>query len=100
MSDSDLLVGRAFNQTYYRENRTESYVEVPPACIITLSDGTTFRLGEQFTGFGGWNMEFNVLANDRDTGHMAQRIEMRNGVVKIFGRTGWRTWSRKHRNFV
>lgn len=97
--DSELLVGKAVGQTFYREDKTESYVTVPPALIVTASDGTTFTLGTEFLG-GGWNMEFNVLCNDRDTGEFASRIECARGVVRIFGQAGWRTWSRSRRTFI
>jgi len=97
--DSEMLVGQAVGQKFYRENKTESYVTVPPALIVTASDGTTFTLGTEFLG-GGWNMEFNVLCNDKDTGEFASRIECRAGVVRIFGQAGWRTWSRSRRTFI
>lgn len=97
--DSELLIGRAVGQRFVRENVTESYVTVPPALIVTASDGKTFTLGSEYLG-EGWNMEFNVLCDDRATGEFASRIECRKGVVRIFGRAGWRTWSRSRRLFI
>lgn len=97
--DSELLVGRAVGRNFLRENATEPYVEIPPAFLITYSDGTTFTLGTEFVG-QGWNMEFNVLANDQDTGEFASRILYQRGIVRIFGRAGWRTWSEKGRRFI
>ena len=99
MTDSELLIGRAMGQLFQRENKSESYVTVPPAMIVTASDGKTFTLGTQFRG-GGWNMEFNVLCDDKDTGEFASKIECRAGVVRIFGQEGWRTWSRSRRTFI
>jgi len=97
MSDDDhLLIGRALGQTWRRENKTESYVVVPPALIITDSDGGTWTFGTEFNTYG----EINVLRNDVDTGEFAQRIEYRKGVVKLFGRGGWRSFSRNRRHFI
>jgi hypothetical protein len=98
MSDDDdhLLIGRALGQTWRRENATDSYVCIPPALIITDSDGGTWTFGTEFNTYG----EINVLRNDANTGEFAQRIEYRRGVVKLFGRAGWRSFSRSRRHFI
>lgn len=91
---SHLLKGRAVGREFVRENPTEPYVEIPPAFLITDQDGATFTLGTLYKG-DGWNMEFNVLRNDVDTGEFASRIVYQRGVVRIFGKAGWRAWSGK-----
>lgn len=103
--DDQLLVGTANNLRYERENKTESYVAIPPALIITDSDGAAWTLGTQYIDRGGGELEFNVLRNDVDTGETAMRIEYRNGVVRIFGRYSggrgsWKTFSRSRRHFI
>lgn len=94
LRDSELLIGRALGATYYRNDQTEPYVEIPPALIITDSSGATWTLGTEYIG-EGWNMEFNVLRNDVDTGEFASRIVYQRHKVRIFGRAGWRVWTGK-----
>ena len=94
--DAHLLLGRALGQTWRRENKTESYVVIPPALIITDSDGATWTLGAEYNV----HMEFNVLRNDVDMGEFASRIEYRAGVLRIFGRYGSKTLSRNKRCFI
>jgi hypothetical protein len=92
--DSVLLRGRADGCAYYRENASEPYVEIPPAYIITESNGATWTLGSEYLQ-RGWIFEFNVLRNDIDTGEMASKIVYRGGKVRIFGVDGWRVWTGK-----
>lgn len=94
--DSVLLKGRADGTIYYRENQTESYVEIPPAYIITESNGATWTLGSNYVQ-RGWIFEFSVMRNDVDTGEMASKIVYRGGKVKIFGAEGWRIWTERPR---
>jgi hypothetical protein len=98
MSDDDhhLLIGRANGTTFRRNDKTESYVCVPPAYIITDSDGGTWTFGTEFNTYG----EINVLRNDVSVGEFAQRIEYHKGVVRTFGRSGWRSFSRNRRHFI
>ncbi len=97
MSDDDhLLIGRALGQTWRRENKTEPYVCVPPALIITESDGATWTFGFDYNMDG----EINVLRNDMDTGEYAERIEYRQGIVRLFGKAGTRSFSRSRRHFI
>lgn len=92
LKDSQLLVGKAFGETYTRENQTQDYVCIPPAAVITASDGSTWTLGTEYTQHGA-GLQFNVLRNDIDTGEFASRIEYRRGKVRIFGRGGWKVWT-------
>lgn len=92
--DSVLLTGRADGVTYYRENPSESYAEIPPNYLITESDGTTWTLGMYYVQ-RGWMFEFAVMRNDVDTGEMAFKIEYKLGKVRIWGRDGWRVWTGK-----
>jgi hypothetical protein len=94
--DDHLLIGRANGVTYRRENKTEAYVVIPPAYIITDSDGGTWTFGTEFNTYG----EINVLRNDVDTGEFAQKIEYRKGIVRLFGREGWRSFSRSRRYII
>jgi hypothetical protein len=94
--DNHLLIGRALGQTWRRADRTESYVVIPPALIITDSDGGTWTFGTEFNVYG----EINVLRNDIATGEFAQRIEYRKGVVWLYGHAGWRAFSRNRRHFI
>lgn len=94
--DNHLLIGRALGQTWRRADKTESYVVIPPALVITDSDGGTWTFGTNYNADG----EINVLRNEADTGEFAQRIEYLRGVVKIFGRSGWKSFSRNRRHFI
>lgn len=85
----DTFVGIANGTRFYRERATESYVEIPPALIITDERGDVWTLGVRYNGF----MEFSVLRNDVPTGDFASRIVYQAGKVRIFGRAGSRTWS-------
>lgn len=58
--DSHLLIGQIGGKTFRRENPSEAYVCVPPALMITDSDGGTFTLGGEYVQ-RGWVFEFNVL---------------------------------------
>jgi len=94
-----LLVGKALGTVYRRENRTEPYVCIPPALVITDSDGSTWTMGFRYREHQG-QYEFSVLKNDIDTGEFASRIEYRDGTVKIFGQYGWKSLSRARTSFI
>lgn len=94
LRDSELLQGRADGAIYYRENATEPYVEIPPAYIITESNGATWTLGAHYVQHG-WRFEFSVLRNDVDTGELASRIVYQRGKVRIWTRNGWKIWTGK-----
>lgn len=94
LKDSQLLLGRLMGSVFKRENATEAYVEIPPALVITASDGALFSLGYICHQYG-WVMEFNVLRNDVDTGEFASKIVYRDHKVRIYGRDGWRVWTGK-----
>jgi hypothetical protein len=93
--DAHLLIGRALGQTWRRENKTESYVCIPPALIITDSDGAVWTAGFRFV-----NGEFNVLRNDIDTGEFAYLVEYLHGVVRFYGKSGRRVFSRNRRHII
>lgn len=93
--DAHLLIGKLNGHIFRRENKTESYVRIPPALVITDSDGAMFT-----AGFALKHMEFNVLRNDVDTGEFAEFIEYDGKLVRIFGRDGWRSFSRNRRHFI
>lgn len=102
--DAHLLIGQALGQTVRREDRTESYVCVPPACYITDDDGAIFTMGFDYVEFPR-HYEFMVMRNDKPTGQFAERIEYtrtsgHSGVVRIFGRDGTRILSRDKSTFL
>ena len=90
--DAHLLIGKMDGVLYRRADKTESYVAIPPARLITDPSGAVWTLGYEFVQ-RGWRLEFNVLRNDKDMGQMAERIEMRGGVVRLYGKDGTRTWN-------
>jgi hypothetical protein len=73
---------------------TESYVSTPPALIITDEANNVWTLG--FSGsVSGGEFCYDVLRNGMPTGERANRIERRNGRVRIFGPEGWKIWTGK-----
>lgn len=98
--DRDLLVGFINGRRYERQNKTEADVEIPPAFIITDSDGAAWTFGAQYTAAHNSEYEFSVMRNDVDTGEVAKRIVYRQGVVCIFGSYGWKRFSRNRRHFI
>lgn len=94
--DNHLLIGRANGVTFKRHNPTEAYVVIPPAYIITDTDGATWTFGTEYNTYG----EINVLRNDAYTGEFATRIEYRKRRVHLYGRGGKRTISRNRKYFV
>lgn len=94
-----LLVGRINGARYERENPSESYVQVPPAFLITDSDGACWTFGSEYSWHNG-EMEFSVLRDDVDTGEVAKRIAYTAGVVTIHGSYGRKQFSRSRRHFI
>jgi hypothetical protein len=97
--DDQLLIGRIQGRRYERENKTENYVEIPPAFLITDSDGAMWTFGSQYTEHNG-EYQFSVMRNDVDTGEVAKRIVYTKGIVSIFGDYGWKRFSRNRRHFI
>jgi hypothetical protein len=92
LHDSELLIGRALGGQYTRENKTDAYVTVPPALIITDSNGATWTLGHDYI-LKGWRYYFGVMRNDVHTGEQACQIEYRQWRVRIFTPDGkWKIW--------
>lgn len=91
MELKDSFVGRALGVDYFRELKTEAYVVVPPALIITDERGDTWTLGLKYNR----HMEFNVLRNDRSTGEFASKIEWNGQRLRIYSRDGFKTWTGK-----
>jgi hypothetical protein len=90
-----LLTGTVNGLRYERENRSEEYVEIPPAYLITDERGGMWTFGTEYCAGRDGHFEFSVMRNDVDTGETASRIVYRGGRVRIFGREGWRTWNGK-----
>lgn len=93
MELKDSFVGRLNGENFFRTARTETYVEVPPALLITDERGDTWSLGVQYVYHDSSTLEFNVIRNDVDTGETASKIVYRAGRVTIFGKAGRRTWN-------
>ena len=100
--DAHLLIGRANGNAYRRINKSESGTEIPPAYMITDSDGAVWVLGTEYNPqrYGYGVLEFNVLRNDVDTREFASRIIYDRGVVKLYGRDGLRVFSRSRKCFI
>jgi hypothetical protein len=92
LRDSEKLIGTIQGARYERENRSESYVTIPPAFLITDERGGMWTFGGEYEIHGGWYY-FSVVRNDVDTGENASRIEYRGGKVRIWTRAGWKVWS-------
>jgi len=85
--DKHLLAGTINGVRYERQNKTESDVEIPPAFLITDSDGAMWTFGSQYTIHHG-EYKFSVMRHDVDTGEVAKRFVYRRGLVWIFGDYG------------
>jgi hypothetical protein len=94
-----LLVGRANGARYERENPSERDVQIPPAYMITDTDGAVWTFGSEYVVHNG-EYEFNVLRNDVDTNETAKRIVYQGGVVTIYGSYGRKRFSRSRRHFI
>ena len=97
--DPALLFGRLKGITYRRENPTDHYVTVPPALMITDHDGAVWSFGNEYRETR-WAFEMEVLRNDVKTGHFAERIEFRGGVVYLYGKDGRRVVSRSRKHII
>lgn len=87
LKDSELLVGRAVGQTFERQDKTEAYVHVPPALIITDSNGATWTIGNDYVR-KGHRFYWSVLRNDVPVGEYTEVIEYRKGKVYIYPPSG------------
>ena len=93
--DSVLLSGTVNGARYERENRSEEYVEIPPAYMITDETGAMWSFGTEYATGRDGHFEFNVLRNDVDTGEVASKITYRQRRVVIHGSAGRRVWTGK-----
>jgi hypothetical protein len=77
---------------------TEAYVSSPPALVVVDESNTVWTLGADHVkpeaGAPRGEFAFEVLRNGVPTGEFASRIERRRGRIRIFTRTGWKTWAR------
>lgn len=92
MELKDSFVGRLGGVDFLRTHKTEAYVEVPPALLITDERGDTWTIGNDYVQHGQ-GFAWGVMRNDIHTGEMAEKIVFRNGKVKIFGWYGFKTWN-------
>lgn len=94
-----LLSGFANGIRYERIDKSDADVEIPPALLITDSDGAVWTLGTEYAEHNG-EYEFNVLRNDVDMDEVAKRIVYKQRRVWIFGHYGWKHFSRSRRGFI
>ncbi len=100
-----LLVGRAHGVRYERDNPSDHDVEMPPAFVITDTDGATWMLGNEYVVHDGFYY-FNVLRNDVDMDEVACKIVYSaRGMggqrrVWLYTRDGWKHFSRSRRGFI
>ena len=97
--DPAMLSGRIHGARYERENVSENYVSVPPAFLLTDSKGGMWTFGPSYELHNGEHL-FAVMRNDVDMGETAKRLECKNGQIRIFGRDGWKVWSRRRNTFI
>lgn len=76
---------------------TDNYVCSPPALTITDEAGDVWALGFDSIVSRG-EFAFDVRRNGFPVGERANRIERRNGKIRIFGPEGAKTWN--GRSFV
>jgi hypothetical protein len=72
---------------------TETDVSVPPALTITDERGDVWTIGFQGGHVSRGEFVFDVVRNGLPTGEFANRIEKRNGRVRIFGPYGFKRWT-------
>lgn len=89
--DSQLLAGYHRGVKYVRENKTEPYVSVPPALIITDSNGATWTLGTDYIQ-KGWAYYWGIMRNDKHTGEHACKLEYRNTKLRAWTPEGSKIW--------
>ena len=94
MELKDGFLGRLHGQPYYRVRKSEAYVEIPPALLITDECGDSWSVGFEYFMHGD-RIHYNVIHNDQDTGEYAEKIVYQNGRVRIFGWYGWKTYNGK-----
>lgn len=99
METQDEFIGKLRGITFRRNVQTEPYVTVPPALLITDRRGDTWTLGNEWVQHG-WRICFTVLRNDQFMGEHADRMEYRNGRLKVFGWYGSKVWDDNRRAFI
>ena len=95
LKDSELLVGSAQGVTFQREDKTENYVEVPPALLITDADGAVWSLGTDHKIIDG-RYHFNVIRNDKNMGVYAEKIVYEKRRVNIYTAEGRFVWTGRY----
>jgi hypothetical protein len=92
METKDHFVGTLNGYKYRRVNKSENYVRIPPALMITDDRGDVWSIGNEYVQ-NGWRLFWNVLRNDKDTGEMAEYVEFNKGRVRIFSPSGPKIWN-------
>lgn len=95
-----LLSGKVGPTRYERVNVSENGTEVPPAYLITDSEGGMWSLGNEYAYKKDGYLEFNVIRNNVDMDVVAEKIVYKDGRVWIFGSDGWKHWSKSRRHFI
>lgn len=99
--DKHVLTGTIFGLRHERANISPNGTVIPPAMVITDSEGGMWTLGHEYIVHRG-SFEWNVIRNDIDMDITAQRIEVKNGRVCIFTPYGggWKQWSYNRRHWI
>jgi hypothetical protein len=92
----NLLEGYHRGVKYLREDKTQPYVSVPPALILTDSNGATWTLGSDHVD-KGWRYYWGIMRNDVHTGEHAERLEYKNGKIRAWTPLGPKVWVERSR---
>ena len=77
--DAHLLIGRLEGNIYRRHNKSESYITIPPALVISDSDGAVWSLGTEFVQRGhGTGSGVQAGRQRRELSRGGQRDAARN----------------------
>ncbi len=94
METRDSFVGLLGGEKYLRTKKTENYVCIPPALLITDERGDTWTLGYGYSEHNG-AYYLDVMRNDQFTGEQADKVEYKGGRVRIHTCFGFKIWSGK-----
>ena len=92
METKESFVGLMNGIRHYRTRVTESYVEVPPACIITDERGNTWTIGPGYAQHGDV-FYWDVMCNDRNMGELARKMVWQGGRLYIWTYQGRKVWN-------
>jgi hypothetical protein len=92
METRDHFVGRLLGEQYKRTFKTDNYVCIPPALLITDERGDTWSIGSDYIQ-DGQRFYWGVIRNDKHMDEHAERIEYKAGRVRIYTTLGPKVWN-------